>query len=127
MRDPAQKYRRAVILLGRLGLNGWAAWVCRWALRRCPPYRAEFLVLLAHFRAGLGDGDHAVEALELSARESPLEADALLGLAGVYCEKEHRFEEASSYYVRALSTPGETSKEFRADLRNRLQRCRAAR
>lgn len=124
MRDPAQKYRKAVKLLGRLGLHRPARLVCRLARRRCPEYRGEFLVLLAHFTAEAGDRDTSLETLELCARENPEEADALLGLAGIHREKQGRLEEAASYYEHALSMAGATSKEFRADLRTRLQRCR---
>lgn len=71
MRDPAQKYRKAVKLLGRLGLHRPARLVCRLARRRCPEYRGEFLVLLAHFTAEAGDRDTSLETLELCARENP--------------------------------------------------------
>ena len=126
MHDAARKYRRAVILLDRFGLNRLAAWVCKWTLRRCPEHRGEFLVLLAQFTAEAGHRDSAVEALELCASEHPLEADGLLGLAGIHREKQGRLDEAARYYDRALSTAADASEEFRADLRTRLHRCRAA-
>jgi tetratricopeptide (TPR) repeat protein len=123
VRDRAGKYRKAVMLLGRFGLHRSAARLCRWSLSRCPECRAEFLVLLAHFTAEAGNLDSAVDALDLCARENPEEADALLGLAGIHCEKQGRLQEAASYYERALLIDGEMSEDFRADLRDRLDRC----